>query len=90
MLLSGAAFGSAFAQVFTPNASEGDIIRAHPQAEQTIKSLPVYDGMMEELRETLTPEIDLIESRIIGPIKDFNAIIKSIRKNVTKRDHKVG
>jgi amphiphysin len=75
--------------VFTPQGSEGDLSRNYPQADMTIRSLPSYDAMMEELRETLTPEIELVESRIIGPIKDFNAIVKAIRKNVTKRDHKV-
>ncbi|KDN53329.1 BAR-domain-containing protein [Tilletiaria anomala UBC 951] len=89
MLLSGAAFGSAFANLFSPSGSEADFIGNHPQAATTIQSLPAYDIMMEELREALTPEIDLIENRIIAPIKDFNAVIKSIRKNITKRDHKL-
>ena len=78
MLLSGAAFGSAFASIYGADTTTSG----------TVQSLPIYDGMMEELRETLIPEIELIENRIIGPIKDFNAVIKSIRKNITKRDHK--
>lgn len=45
--------------------------------------------MMEELRETLTPEIELIESRVVAPLKDFDNILKAIRKNITKRDHKL-
>ncbi len=44
---------------------------------------------MDELKETLTPEIEFIESRVISPTKDFQTIIKAIRKNITKRDHKL-
>lgn len=35
------------------------------------------------------PELELIESRIIGPIKEFQNILKSIRKSIAKREHKV-
>jgi amphiphysin len=44
---------------------------------------------MEELREALSPELELIESRIAGPAKELQAILKQIRKNMTKREHKV-
>ncbi|PWN42356.1 BAR-domain-containing protein [Ceraceosorus guamensis] len=85
MLLSGAGFGSAFANLFA-NASNRS---AYPKAEQTAAYLPIYDAMMEELRETLTPEIELIESRIISPANEFIGICKAVRKNITKRDHKL-
>lgn len=44
---------------------------------------------MEELRQTLSPELELIESRIVGPVKELQTIMKGIRKGITKRDHKV-
>jgi len=43
---------------------------------------------MEELRATLAPELELIESRVIGPVKELQGIMKLVRKNITKRDHK--
>jgi len=45
---------------------------------------------MQELKDTLGPELELISSRIIAPAKEFQGIMKTIRKNITKREHKVG
>jgi len=42
-----------------------------------------------ELRAALAPELELIDSRIIAPAKELQGILKQIRKNITKRDHKV-
>lgn len=39
--------------------------------------------------ETLTPELELIDSRIVQPCKELNDICKKIRKSCTKRDHKL-
>lgn len=89
MLLSGAAFGTAFTTLFSPLGSEYDIERRHPQAASTLSNISHYQQMMDELRETLTPEIDLIESRVVAPLKDFEMILKAVRKNITKRDHKL-
>lgn len=45
--------------------------------------------MMEELRETLAPELELIESRVVLPTNELQAIAKRIRKTTVKRDHKL-
>ena len=45
---------------------------------------------MQELKDTLSPELELISSRIIAPAKEFQGVMKTIRKNITKREHKVG
>lgn len=89
MLVSGAAFGTCFQALFSPIGSEGDLLHHHPEAEHTIKCLPEYDTMLASLRDTLTPEIDLIENRIVGPLTDFHGVTLAIRKNITKRDHKL-
>jgi len=39
--------------------------------------------------ETLAPELELIESRIVQPSKELNDICKKIRKTCVKRDHKL-
>ncbi|KAK0534914.1 BAR adaptor protein Hob1 [Tilletia horrida] len=88
MLMSGANFGVGFSTLFSPIGPE-DIEVKHPNAYKTILHVSQYQTVMQELRETLTPEIELVESRIVGPIKDFINILKSIRKNITKRDHKL-
>jgi amphiphysin len=39
--------------------------------------------------ETLAPELDLIDSRIVAPSKELVDICKKIRKTCVKRDHKL-
>ncbi|PWN20365.1 BAR-domain-containing protein [Microstroma glucosiphilum] len=89
MLLSGAAFGTSFSDLFHPIGSEYDLEGKHPESVNTIAELQNYQLMMEELRETLTPEIELIDSRVVAPSKEFEGVLKAIRKNITKRDHKL-
>ncbi len=48
------------------------------------------DGQLGLRRaETLAPELELIDSRILVPCKDLQDITKKIRKTIVKRDHKV-
>lgn len=39
--------------------------------------------------ETLAPELELIESRIVLPSKELHDICKKIRKTIVKREHKL-
>lgn len=39
--------------------------------------------------ETLSPELDLIDSRIVQPSKELVDICKKIRKTIVKREHKL-
>jgi len=41
------------------------------------------------ISETLAPELDLIDTRIVHPSKELVDICKKIRKTITKRDHKL-
>lgn len=45
---------------------------------------------MEELQSAVSPELDLIETRVIAPLKEFQGVLKTINKTITKREHKVG
>lgn len=89
MLMAGTGFTESFGTIFHPMGNEIDIERSHPEAGATVANLGPYQQAIDELRELLTPEIGLVESRIIAPVHDFQQIIKQVRKNVTKRDHKL-
>lgn len=41
------------------------------------------------MAETLAPELELIDARIVSPCKDLNDICRRIRKTITKREHKL-
>ncbi|KAJ3758579.1 BAR-domain-containing protein [Lentinula raphanica] len=89
LFTSGAGFATHFSTIFHPIAGEYDLIGKHPDAAHTIKSVDKYETAMEELRSSVAPELELIESRIVGPSKEFQGVMKTIRKTITKRDHKL-
>ncbi|KDN50343.1 hypothetical protein RSAG8_01679, partial [Rhizoctonia solani AG-8 WAC10335] len=89
LLTSGANFATHFSNLFHPIAGEYDLIGRHPEAEDTVRNATAYQADMEELRQTLSPELELIESRIVGPVKELQTIMKGIRKGITKREHKL-
>ncbi|BEJ16375.1 hypothetical protein CspHIS471_0509800 [Cutaneotrichosporon sp. HIS471] len=89
LLDSGSSFSGALATLFSPIGTEYDIGSKFPNAEVTIKNIASYQGLMEELRETLGPELELIESRIVQPSRELSDICKKIRKTIVKREHKL-
>lgn len=53
-----------------------------------IKAAEQYREVVKELKETLKPDLELIEKRIVDPAQELLKVINSIRKMATKRDHK--
>ncbi len=85
----GAGYGTHFSAIMHPIAGEYDLLGKHPEASHTINSMDKYQNAMDELRASIGPELELIESRIMGPTKELQNILKMIRKSITKREHKV-
>ena len=89
LFTAGQNFAQHFTQIFHPIVGEYDLIGKHPQAGDTIRNVDGYQAVFEELRSSISPELELIESRIVAPSKELQTIMKQIRKSITKRDHKV-
>lgn len=53
-----------------------------------IQALEQYRAVVQELKETLRPDLELIEKRIVQPAQELLKVIQLIRKMATKRDHK--
>ncbi|KAI0353165.1 BAR-domain-containing protein [Trametes cingulata] len=85
----GSDFATHFATIFHPLGSEYDLESRHPEAEHTISNVDGYVAAIEDLKSSIVPELELIDSRIVGPIKEFQGILKAIRKSITKREHKL-
>lgn len=85
----GAGYAQHFVTLFHPVAGEDDLTRKHPESEHTIRNVDDYETAMEELKTAIVPELELIESRVVGPIKELQGVLKTIRKSITKREHKV-
>jgi len=89
LFTAGQNFAQHFTQLFHPIVGEYDLIGKHPQAADTIHNVDGYQAIFEELRTNISPELELIESRIVAPVKELQVIMKQIRKSITKRDHKL-
>lgn len=89
MLKSQAGFSVAFATIFQPIMNEASLNTAHPEAAMTLKNITIYQDLMAELGEAVQPELDLIENRVVAPLREYQDLLKKVRKTVTKRDHKV-
>jgi amphiphysin len=75
--------------ILSPIAGEYDLIGKHPDSAHAIRSVTMYEQAMIDMKEVVGPELQLIESRIIGPAKELQSVMRTIRKTITKRDHKV-
>ena len=53
-----------------------------------IRACEEYESIVRELQETLKPELEMIETRVIRPADELMMIIKAVRKIAVKRDHK--
>ncbi|KAK1749950.1 BAR domain-containing protein [Echria macrotheca] len=53
-----------------------------------IRACEEYEAVVKDLQETLAPELEMIDSRVIRPANELLDVIKVIRKTATKRDHK--
>ncbi len=89
LFTAGGGLAQHFSVLFHPIASEYDLLGKFPQAAHTIQNVEAYHAALDELRAAISPELELIESRVVGPVKELQAVMKAIRKTITKRDHKV-
>jgi hypothetical protein len=92
LITSSSDFATAFSVVFTPlgNESTYEIQKRYPAASETMQHIGEYQTAMAELRDAVQPELDLIDSRILAPAKEYQELVKKVRKAIVKRDHKVG
>lgn len=89
MLTAQAGFAIAFATIFQPILNEASLTSSHPESAETLRNIAGYQDLMTELREAIQPELELIDSRVTAPLKEYQELLKKIRKTVTKREHKV-
>ncbi len=89
LFTAGSSLAQHFSILFHPIASEYDLLGKFPEAAHTIKNVDAYHTALEELRTSISPELELIESRVVGPVREIQGVMKAIRKMITKRDHKV-
>lgn len=83
-------FSQAMTEVYKPisgRVSDPDSIMPEGNPEG-IQACEEYEAVVKELQETLAPELDMIETRVIRPANELLDVIKVIRKTALKREHK--
>jgi len=83
-------FSKAIAEIYKPISGRmSDPDSFHDEGNHAgIQACDEYQGIVGELQETLKPELEMIETRVIKPADELLEIIKSVRKQAVKRDHK--
>ncbi|KAF4509499.1 hypothetical protein G6O67_003669 [Ophiocordyceps sinensis] len=83
-------FSQAVSEIYKPisgRLSDPDSIKPEGNPEG-IRACEEYEAIVKELQETLAPELEMIDSRVIRPANELLDVIKVIRKTVVKREHK--
>ncbi|KAJ5234083.1 Protein hob1 [Penicillium citrinum] len=83
-------FSKAIAELYKPisgRASDPNSYQFEGNPEG-IQACEDYEAIVRDLQEALSPELEMIESRVISPADQLLEVIKVIRKVAVKRDHK--
>lgn len=83
-------FADAVEQIYKPISGR----RSDPNSEtpegnlEGIEACRQYKEAVMELKKSLQPELELLETRISGPADELLSILKTVDKMIVKRDHK--
>ncbi|KAL2127020.1 hypothetical protein VTI74DRAFT_11468 [Chaetomium olivicolor] len=83
-------FSKAMTEIYKPisgRVSDPETLKVQGNPEG-IRACEEYEAVVKDLQETLAPELEMIESRVIRPATELLDVIKVIRKTATKREHK--
>ncbi|SPQ22236.1 ac91fe1d-6c14-4931-95dc-02791d6b805e [Thermothielavioides terrestris] len=83
-------FSKAMTEIYKPisgRMSDPESLKLQGNLEG-IRACEEYEAVVKDLQETLAPELEMIESRVIRPATELLDVIKVIRKTATKREHK--
>lgn len=83
-------FSKAMTELYKPISGRASdpstyTIEGNPEGIQACEE---YEAIVRDLQETLAPELELIESRVVSPANELLDIIKIVRKITVKREHK--
>ncbi|KAF8545435.1 BAR domain-containing protein [Trichophaea hybrida] len=83
-------FSKAIAEIYKPisgRVSDPDSFKDEGNPEG-IRACEEYEAIVVDLKATLAPELEMIETRIIRPADELMEVVKAIRKTAAKRQHK--
>ncbi|GKZ28207.1 hypothetical protein AbraIFM66950_000018 [Aspergillus brasiliensis] len=83
-------FSKAMTELYKPISGRASdpssyTIEGNPEG---IRACEEYEAIVRDLQESLVPELEMIDTRVISPAQQLLEVIKVIRKVAVKRDHK--
>jgi len=83
-------FSKACAEIYKPisgRMSDPDsfVVDGNPEG---IRACEEYEAIVQDLKASLQPELEMIQTRVVRPADELLEVIKVVRKLATKRDHK--
>lgn len=83
-------FSRAVAELYKPISGRASdpstyTVEGNPEGIQACEE---YATIVKDLQESLAPELEMIDNRVVGPADQLLEVIKAIRKIAVKRDHK--
>ena len=76
-------------QVYSSIPNEGSTGRAYYETPQsTLKSIESYSAVLAEVKETLLPILNGLDSKVVQPSIDMKKALEQVQKMVKKRHHK--
>ncbi|KAL4944294.1 hypothetical protein BDV06DRAFT_220450 [Aspergillus oleicola] len=83
-------FSKAMTELYKPISGRASdpstyTIEGNPEG---IRACEEYEAIVQDLKESLGPELEMIDSRVVSPAQELLEVIKAIRKVAVKRDHK--
>jgi len=84
-------FSKAIQEIYKPiSGRASDPNSAQPEGNaEGIQACEEYESAVKDLQETLRPELEMLETRVIQPANDLLAVVKTTQKVLTKRNHKL-
>lgn len=83
-------FSKAIAEIYKPISGRVSdpttlVVEGNPEGIQACEE---YEAIVQELKATLAPELEMIQQRVIGPADELLTVIKVVQKSTLKRQHK--
>ena len=84
-------FAKSIEEIYKPisgRASDPDSYVDDVGNPEGIRACEEYQVIVQELKASLQPELEMIKTRVVGPAEELIEVVKNVRKWVVKRNHK--
>jgi amphiphysin len=71
-----------------PSEGSSRAFRHYETPQSTMTSIESYKDVLSEVKETLLPILDGLDSKVVQPSMDMKKALEQIQKMVRKRHHK--